>query len=100
MNFNQDAGLINAKITNIENLILKWGEAAGQFLSIEPLMRYIAELDKPMRDKVSDLIKTDKSTKNNQYIHYSDCNPKYLVGAIESIFGNQILSETLTQISK
>lgn len=100
MNFSQDAGLIHAKITNIENLILKWGEAAGPFLSIEPLMRYIAELHKPMRDKVSDLIKTDKSTKNNQYIHYSDCNPKYLVGAIESTFGNQILPETLTQISK
>lgn len=100
MNFNRDPGLINAKITYIENLILKWGEAAGPFLSIEPLMRYIAELHKPMRDKVSDLIKNDKSTKNNQYIHYWDCNPKYLVTAIESIFGNQIASETHTQISK
>jgi hypothetical protein len=100
MNFYQDAGLINAKLSNIENLILKWGEASGPFLSIEPLMRYIAELDKPLREKVSDLIKNDKSTKNNQYIHYSDCNPKYLVDAIKSIFGMQIPPETLIQICK
>lgn len=82
------------------NLILKWGEAAGPFLSIEPLMRYIAELHKPLQDKIAELIKTDKSTKNNQYVNYWDCNPKYSVAAIESIFGNNIQPEAFTQICK
>lgn len=100
MSFNHDAGFINASLYNIGNLVLKWGEAAGPFLSIEPLMRYIAELHNPLQDKVIELIKTDKSTKNNQYVNYWDCNPKYLVTAIESIFGNKIQPEALIQISK
>jgi len=100
MSFNQDAGVSNASLYNIGNLVLKWGEAAGPFLSIEPLMRYIAELHNPLQDKVVELIKTDKSTKNNQYVNYWDCNPKYLVAAIESIFGNKIQPEALIQICK
>ncbi len=100
MDFNQNSGFINASLNNIENLVLKWGEAAGPFLSIEPLMRYIAELHQPLQDKIAELIKTDKSTKNNQYVHYWDCNPKYLVAAVESIFGNSILPEALTKICK
>lgn len=63
-------------------------------------MRYIAEIHKSMRDKVAELIKNDKSTKNNKYIHYWNCNPKYLVGAIEVEFGNNIDPETLAQIRK
>ena len=100
MSFSQDVCLINASLYNIENLILNWGEAAGPFLSIEPLMRYIAELHKPLQDKIVDLIKSDKSTKNKQYVKYWDCNPKYLVAAIESRFSNKIQPEALIQICK
>lgn len=97
---NSNPGLINAKLSNINNLVLEWGEAAGPFLSIEPLMRYIAEIHKPMRDKVTELLKADRSTKNNKYIHYWDCNPKYLVDAIEAEFGADILPQVRTQIIK
>ena len=72
MNFDQTSSLLNAKLSNINNLVLEWGEAAGPFLSIEPLMRYVAEIHKPMRDKVTKLLKADKSTKNNQYVQLKE----------------------------
>ena len=63
-------------------------------------MRHIAEIHMPMRDKVAELLKADKSTKNKRYVHYWDCNPIYLVGAIESEFASGILPQALAQIVK
>ncbi len=97
---NSNPGLINAKLSNIDNLILEWGEAAGPFLSIEPLMRYVAEIHEPMRNKATEMLKADKSTKNKQYRHYWDCNPKYLVGAIKAVFEADIQPQNLAQIVK
>jgi len=41
-----DSTLIHTKLHNIRTLTLEWGEAGGLFLSIEPLMRYLAEINK------------------------------------------------------
>ena len=100
MNSDSSAGLAHAKLYNIKNLILEWSEAAGPFLSIEPLMRYVAEVHESVRDKAMALLKGYKSAKNKQYVHYWDCNPKYLVGAIESEFGSKLHPEALTQITQ
>ena len=96
-------GLIDCRIIQIISILSFWNGGstkAGSFLSLEPLMRYIAENHQPMRDKVAKLLSSDKSTKNKEYIHYWDCNPKYLVGAIESEFRANLPHEALQQILK
>lgn len=97
---NLPSGLTCAKLHHINTLVLQWGEAAGPFLSIELLMRHIAEIHKPMREKVVGLLKTDKSTKNKKYIHYWDCDPKYLVDAIIAEFATALSSDIRVQILK
>jgi hypothetical protein len=97
---NLTPGLINAKINNIQTLILEWGEAAAPFLSIEPLMRYIGEVHQPVRNKAENLLKKDPTKQNKRYIHYWDCNPKYLVGAIELEFGAILSQKELDELRK
>ncbi len=60
------------------------GKVGGLFLSIEPLMRYLAEVDKDTADRIEQLIKADKSSKNKRYLHYWDCDPKYLIEVIKT----------------
>ena len=51
------------------------------------MMRYVAEVHKSVRNKAIAILKDDKSAKNKEYVHYWDCNSKYLVGSIESESG-------------
>jgi len=95
-----DSTLIHTKLHNIRTLTLEWGEAGGLFLSIEPLMRYLAEINKGIADKIEQLIKADKSFKNKLYVHYWDCDPKYLIEAIEAEFGPQLSSAEMEQLKK
>lgn len=91
-------GLTNAMLNNINNLILEWGEAGGLFLSIEPFMRFIAEVHAPFRDKIADLIKQAK--KKPQFTNYWDCDPIFLTNAIKTIFGKEMKPDELKLISK
>lgn len=95
-----DSTVTHSKLHNIRTLTLEWGEAGGVFLSIEPLMRYLAEIDKGIGDKIQKLIKSDKSFKNKLYVHYWDCDPKYLIEAIEDEFESQLSSTEIEQLKK
>jgi hypothetical protein len=91
-------GLTNAMLSNIGNIILQWGEAAGPFLTIEPFMRLIAELNAPFRDKIGELIKNAKP--KPKFKNYWDCDPIYLTNAIDVRFGQNMEVEARKQILK
>jgi len=95
-----DSTLIHTKLDNIRTLTLEWGEAGGLFLSIEPLMRYLAEINKGIADRIDQLITADKFFKNKLYVHYWDCDAKYLIEAIEAEFGPQLSSAEMEQLKK
>lgn len=90
--------LIHAKLHNIRTLTLEWGEVGGLFLSIEPLMRYLAEVDKDTADRIEQLIKADKSSKNKLYLHYWDCDPKYLIEVIKTKFESKLSNTQIEQL--
>jgi|GEM_PF-6232356 len=54
-------GLTSAMLTQINSLSIKLGEAASPFLSIEALMRLLAELHSPYQGQVLELIKNAKT---------------------------------------
>jgi hypothetical protein len=91
------SGLITTELHIMKTLTLKWGEAAGVFLSIEVLMRYLAEIHGPLRDKIDQLI---KEKKKDRFIHYWDCNPEFLTCAIVAIFGQALTVGEKDLISK
>lgn len=53
-----DSTLIHSKLHNIKTLTLEWGEAGAVFLAIEPLMRYLAEIDKGIAGRIQKLVRT------------------------------------------
>lgn len=91
-------GLTETMLYNIGNIMLKWSEAAGPFLSIEPLMRFFAEQHIPYREKVVDLIKSAK--KKPQFPNYWDCDPTYLTDAVKALYGKNMSADELDKISK
>jgi len=95
-----DSTLIHSKLHNIKTLTLEWGEAGAVFLAIEPLMRYLAEIDKGIAGRIQKLIKAEKSFKNKLYFHYWDCDPKYLIEAIEEECGSQLSNAEIEQLKK
>jgi hypothetical protein len=95
-----DSTLTHTKLHNITTLASELGEAGGLFLSIEPLMRYLAEINKGIADIIEQLIKADKPFKNKRQLNYWDCDPKYLIEAIVAAPGSQLSSVEIGQLRK
>lgn len=91
-------GLTSAMLTQINSLSIKLGEAASPFLSIEALMRLLAELHSPYQGQVLELIKNAKT--KPKFKEYWDCDPFFLVESIDIIFASELSREERDLIKK
>lgn len=93
---------VNSLLQSIANLERKVSDAAGAAILVELRMRLIAELCKPVRVKLEELIK-EKEKQSGKKIRddkYWNCNLSFLEKAIQAVFSDNPDSIQLTGLKK